>query len=100
MARRDLVVVGASTGGVEALVNLLRGLPPDLPAAVLVVLHMPAGARRALPAILGRACTLPVEQASDGARLQPGTVMVAVPDRLLPSRRPGASPSGRTCGGR
>ena len=83
MARRDLVVVGASAGGVEALVQLLQGLPPDLPAAVLVVLHMPTGARSALPAILGRVCVLPVAQAVDGARLEPGTVTVAVPDRHL-----------------
>jgi two-component system chemotaxis response regulator CheB len=83
MARRDLVVVGASAGGVEALLQLLRGLPPDLPAAVLVVLHMPVTARSALPSVLGRGSVLPVEQAVDGAPLEPGTVRVAVPDRHL-----------------
>lgn len=83
MARRDIVVIGASAGGVEALQQLLRGLPAALPASVLVVLHMPAGARSALPAILARACALPVWQAEAGAPLQPGTVTVAVPDRHL-----------------
>jgi two-component system chemotaxis response regulator CheB len=83
MVRRDVVVVGASAGGVEALVQLLHEFPPDLPAAVLVVLHMPSDARSALPAVLGRACPLPVHPAEDGAPLKPGTVTVAVPDRHL-----------------
>jgi len=83
MARRDLVVVGASAGGVEALQTLLQGLPADLPAAVLVVLHMPSSARSALPEILDRICRLPVQQAVDGSPLAPGTVTVAVPDRHL-----------------
>ena len=96
MARRDLVVVGASAGGVEALRGLLGGLPPDFPAAMLVVLHMPSTGRSALPEILDRSCPLPVHRAVDGAPLQPGTVTVAVPDhhlmvvgdRLLLSRGP------------
>jgi two-component system chemotaxis response regulator CheB len=83
MTRRDLVVVGASAGGVEALQQLLRGLPADFPAAVLVVLHLPTSARSALPAILDRACHLPVRQAVDGAPVEGGTVHVAGPDRHL-----------------
>lgn len=83
MARRDLVVVGASAGGVEALRGLLGGLPPDFPAAMLVVLHMPSAGRSALPEILDRSCSLPVRRAVDGVPLEPGTVTVAVPDSHL-----------------
>jgi two-component system chemotaxis response regulator CheB len=83
VARRDLVVVGASAGGVEALRVLLGSLPPDFPAAVLVVMHLPATGRSALPEILDRACPLPVRRVESGAPLQPGAVTVAAPDHHL-----------------
>jgi two-component system chemotaxis response regulator CheB len=78
--RRDLVVVGASAGGVEALRLLVAALPKDLPAAVVVVLHMPAGGTSALPAILARSGPLPVQTAADGAELRNAHIYVARPD--------------------
>lgn len=80
---RDLVVVGASAGGVKALKTLLGLLPADLPATVLVALHLPASARSHLPDILARTCALPVRSARQGARLQAGEVLVAQPDAHL-----------------
>ncbi|HWC81745.1 MAG TPA: chemotaxis protein CheB [Pseudonocardiaceae bacterium] len=80
---QSLIVVGASAGGVEALRELTAGLPIDLPAAVLVVLHLPPGRGSALDAILDRVGPLPAVTARHGERLQAGTVYTAVPDQHL-----------------
>ena len=82
-SRRDIVVVGASAGGVEALTKFVAGLPADLAAAVFVVLHMPAEARSLLPTILSRSGPLPAVRALDGAAIEHGTIYVAAPDRHL-----------------
>jgi two-component system, chemotaxis family, protein-glutamate methylesterase/glutaminase len=83
MAGHDIIVVGASAGGVEALLRIVRGLPPKLPAAVFVVLHLPAGAQSALPVLLSRAGSLPASHARHHQTIQPGQIYVAPPDRHL-----------------
>jgi len=80
---RDVVVVAASAGGFEPLRTLLAGMPPDLPASVLVVLHVPATGGRTLPRILDRAGPLLAATAVDGERLKPGRIYVAPPDRHM-----------------
>jgi two-component system chemotaxis response regulator CheB len=80
---RDLIVVGASAGGVEALRSLVAGIPPDLPAALAVVLHLPADGTSALPQILRRFGTLPAVAASSGMPIRPGRIHVAPPDHPL-----------------
>lgn len=81
--RRDIVVVGASAGGVEALATLAGSLPGDFPAAVFAVLHLPEGGRSFLANILSRAGELPSRTAEDGGPVTPGTITVAPADRHL-----------------
>lgn len=83
MAHRDIVVVGASAGGVEALRRLVRDFPENLEAALFVVLHLPAHAPSMLPNILRRAGRLRTAQAVDGELIQKGRIYVAPPDRHL-----------------
>jgi two-component system, chemotaxis family, protein-glutamate methylesterase/glutaminase len=80
MPGRDLIVIGASAGGVEAVSSLLAGLPADLHAAVCVVIHLRPDASSQLAAVLARTTTLPVVAARNGMTLQPGVVYVGVPD--------------------
>lgn len=86
MAKRDIIVIGASAGGVEALKTVISGLPAALPATVLVVLHIPASSPSRLSAILARAGKLTVAQPRVDARLQPGWLYVAPPDHHLTLR--------------
>lgn len=83
MATHDTVVVGASAGGVQALTTLVAGLPEDLPAAVVLVLHIPSDSPGLLPAILARECRLPVGHATDREPIRRGRVYVAPPNLHL-----------------
>jgi two-component system chemotaxis response regulator CheB len=81
--RRDLVVIGASAGGVEVLTRVVKDLPSDLPAAICIVLHVAPGSPSLLAHILGRAGTMPCRSARDGERLREGVILVAPPDHHL-----------------
>src|ERR1041384_2636958 len=83
MATRDIIVIGASAGGVQALSKLVAAFPPDLPAAVFIVLHIPSYAPSFLPDILARDARIPVAHATDGEEIKRGKVYVAPPDQHL-----------------
>ncbi len=83
MPERDIIVVGASAGGVEALKQFVAGLPGDLPASVFIVLHTAPSTPSLLPHILTRAGSLPAEHATHGTRFQRGRVYIAPPDRHM-----------------
>jgi len=78
-----LVVIGASAGGVGALSRVIQSLPPDLRAAVFIVLHISASGPSMLPEILERVGKLPVKHAVDGELIRPGQVYIAPPDHHL-----------------
>jgi two-component system, chemotaxis family, protein-glutamate methylesterase/glutaminase len=79
----DVVVVGASAGGVEALSLFVAGLPADLPAAVLAVTHLPETGQTVLAKILNRFGKLPATTSRDGEPVRPGRIYVGVNDRHL-----------------
>jgi two-component system, chemotaxis family, protein-glutamate methylesterase/glutaminase len=79
----DLVVVGASAGGVGTLEGLVGRLPADLGVAALVVLHVPSSGVSLLADILNRACPLPVSRAQDGMELERSRILVAPTDHHL-----------------
>jgi two-component system chemotaxis response regulator CheB len=81
--RRNIVVIGASAGGVEALRAIVAGLPMDFPAALLVVLHIPPYGGSVLPAILSRSGPLPARHPASGEKLKPGVILVGPPDHHL-----------------
>lgn len=83
MAGYGIVVIGASAGGVEALVQLVRHLPTNLEAAIVVAVHFPAYGVSLLPDILNRLDTLPATHPKNGEKIQPGRIYIAPPDYHL-----------------
>lgn len=75
-----VVLIGASAGGLQALEKVIGALPPDFPAAVVVVQHLHPHHRSLMAELLGHHTSLTVRQAAPGQRLDPGTVTVSVPD--------------------
>jgi two-component system, chemotaxis family, protein-glutamate methylesterase/glutaminase len=80
--RRDIVVIGASAGGVQVLLDLAAQLPEQFPAPILVVLHVGAH-RSVLPELMNARDGNRALHPADGAALQPGMIYVAPPDQHM-----------------
>jgi two-component system, chemotaxis family, protein-glutamate methylesterase/glutaminase len=83
MAGHDIVVIGTSAGGVEALLTLVRALPADLGAAVFVTMHLPSQGPSLMPELLSRAGVLPVHHPTDGMPIAHRQILIAPPDHHL-----------------
>ena len=80
---KDIIVVGASAGGIEALRMLTGALPADLSASLFIVVHTSPETPGLLAGILNRSGKLPATNATDGELIQKGRIYVAPPDRHL-----------------
>lgn len=78
-----VVAIGCSTGGPQALTEILSGLPEDFPAAVVIVQHMPKFFTKPFAERMNQLCRLEVREASDGDLVQPGVVLIAPGGRQL-----------------
>ena len=80
---RDIVVIGTSTGGVAALIELVKVLPADFPAPIFVVMHVPADSPSILPQLLDSVSALQARHPQDGEVVEAGVIYVARPDHHL-----------------
>ena len=81
--KRDIIVIGASAGGVSALEQLVKGLPKDFPGSIFIVLHVPPFSPSKLPIILSRAVNLEVKHPKGEESIEPGKIYVAPPDHHM-----------------
>jgi two-component system chemotaxis response regulator CheB len=79
----EIVALAASAGGLNALTEVLAALPPDFPAALVVVQHLDPRHRSLMAEILGKRIAMPVKEAREGDFVEPGRVYVAPPNRHL-----------------
>ena len=82
-ANRDILVIGGSSGSSGVLKRILANLPPDLPASIFIVTHVPSNSAGFLDEVLAKESNLPVAQAVDRQAMERGHVYVAPPDRHL-----------------
>jgi two-component system chemotaxis response regulator CheB len=89
METRNIIVIGASAGGFEAIKRIVLDLPPDLPASIFIVWHMAAGVQGVLPQVLSRATSIFTAHAFDYEPIEPNRIYIAPPDHhmLLESGR-------------
>jgi two-component system chemotaxis response regulator CheB len=80
---RDIVVIGASAGGVEALLELVTTLPKDFPAPIFIVQHVAPYSLSLMPQLLSRVSALPAKHPHNGEVIEPGVIYVAPPDHHL-----------------
>ncbi len=77
---RNIIVIGGSAGGVEAVTRLLSSLPKSIPAAFFVTLHIPSDSESYMPNLINRKSALSAEHPRDRTPIRPGRVYVAPPD--------------------
>lgn len=83
MPKRDIIVIGASAGGIEALRTIVAGLPKDLAASIFIVMHTGSDSPGILDRILQRASNLPTLNPKDKESIHKGSIYVAPPDYHL-----------------
>jgi two-component system chemotaxis response regulator CheB len=83
MGNRDIVAIGTSAGGVEALLKLAGGFRTDFPASILVTIHLPSWSKSSLDQLLSAAGPLQAKFAEDGDPLRKARIYIAPPDRHL-----------------
>lgn len=81
--RRDIVVIGASAGGVTALLALAKTLPADFPAPIFVVLHVAPDSPSLMPRLLSAVSALEARHPQNGEKVRPGVIYMAPPDHHL-----------------
>src|SRR5262245_18024444 len=80
MSGHDIIVMGASSGGIETILEIVSELPRDLPAAVFIVVHVPPHSKTKFPEILSRTGQIPAKHPIDNEPIRPGHIYVAPPD--------------------
>jgi two-component system, chemotaxis family, protein-glutamate methylesterase/glutaminase len=83
MEKRDIIVIGGSTGSLSVLKEMVKSLPAELPAAIFIVWHIAPNSPGILGELLGRLGSLPAENASNNQKIEKGRIYVAPPDHHL-----------------